>query len=460
MMMKQIKDFAFFLLFMLAIRGIAQQDFTLSTLDNVHQTSYVFPSKITSNKISIGLPVLSRLYFDFSNSGFTYHDIIRKRADDSLTINMDNMIGKLKEKNYLTFGMQTDLISIGLRWKNDQYFSFNVSEKIYSRLIYPKDLIVLLWEGNGKSLLGKRASFDGLGYDFFHYHEFAFGYYRKYREKWEFGGRIKYLKGVTNIYTKKSNVGLYTDAETYDLTFDGEMEIYTSGINELTDSTYQFDLIPYLWKKNTGFAFDLGASYQFNDKISFSASIVDLGWIKWRHDTRNFKQEKVDFYFSGIDLKRAFNQNDTTGEKTLQQLEDSIKNTFDLQDYQGSYTTFLNTRLYISGTYQLTEKISVGGIFHAEMIKKRFRPSITGYGHIKLTKWLNASATYSIYNRSWFNLGVGFSVTLGPLQWYFASDNLMGVWVPHLTKNVHLTTGINLVFGKEREPEASEMQID
>ena len=39
-----------------------------------------------------------------------------------------------------------------------------------------------------------------------------------------------------------------------------------------------------------GFALDLGAEYQFNDKLKFYASVLDLGFIRWGAENYRFTQ--------------------------------------------------------------------------------------------------------------------------------------------------------------------------
>ncbi len=222
----------FFTLSMFALGfASAQQDFTLHQLTNTHQSTYVNLTNRPETKISIGIPMLGGYYVNIGNSGFTYNDIITVRPDDSLEINMDNVISKLNDRNYLTTQFQLDYLTAGFYFKKKHYITINVTEKISSRFTYPKDLIVLLWEGNGKSLLGQRANFDGIGYDFMQYREYAIGYNYELNDKWAVGGRLKYLKGITNIYTKTSTLGMTTDEKTFDLTFDGEIDMYTSGVN-------------------------------------------------------------------------------------------------------------------------------------------------------------------------------------------------------------------------------------
>src|ERR1035437_10652335 len=79
----------------------AQQDLTLYNMEMVPQRMYDNPAfKPTYSRVNIGLPVISSEYFNLSNSGFKYSDLIRHRSsDDSLHIDAAHMLGKLAKNN-------------------------------------------------------------------------------------------------------------------------------------------------------------------------------------------------------------------------------------------------------------------------------------------------------------------------------------------------------------------------
>src|SRR5687767_2746574 len=111
----------------------AQQSLTLYNMEVVPQRMYANPAFFPSySKVNIGLPIISSQYFNLSNSGFKYSDLIKHRADDSLYVDYNNMLSKLKKNNYLTVAAQPDLLSFGFAIKKN-YFSFNMTEKVNFR---------------------------------------------------------------------------------------------------------------------------------------------------------------------------------------------------------------------------------------------------------------------------------------------------------------------------------------
>jgi hypothetical protein len=414
----------------------------------VPQVGYTNPSFMPKSKINIGIPVLSSFYVSSSNSGFAYNDIIQKRADDSLVLNMENLIKEIDDRNYWTTALQTDLLSFGIRIKKN-YFSFNATEKVYSRFIYPKDMIQMAWEGNGKSFVGKRINMDALAYDFSHYREYSFGYAREFTEKLTVGAKLKYLYGMENVHTQSFKLGLTTDENTFDLTLDAAMHVNTAGLqkfdgdNELTPGKYLFGA------QNRGFGMDLGASYNLNEKISLSASVLDLGFIHWKDDIKNYVQDEVKTVYRGIDMDKVLTLKDMDRESMVKASLDSAKNIFDIKETSDPYTTILAARTMIGGSYKINNKQDAGAIIYTEFAKGRPRMGLSLSYNTHFLRWLSASVNYSVYNRSYFNIGTGLAVNLWPVQLYLISDNVASVFVPHMTKNVHLRTGINIILGRK-----------
>ena len=140
----------------------AQQDFILYHMPSIPQITQVDPASMPDSKLDIGLPIISSVYGSAFNTGFSMGDLFYQNANGIMMPDVDNAISKMKDNNFLILNAHTDLLFVGFRSKNN-FFSFNVTEKLDFTFNYPKDLIIMAMEGNGNNLLGKRASFDGLG---------------------------------------------------------------------------------------------------------------------------------------------------------------------------------------------------------------------------------------------------------------------------------------------------------
>ncbi|RYM34090.1 hypothetical protein ERX46_09020 [Brumimicrobium glaciale] len=432
--------------------AIAQKNYTFYALENTAQSHYFNPAFKPSAKVSVSIPGLSMHSFGASNSGFNLSNLFNERPqDDSLQIDPQKALSKMKDKNFLTFESYNEIFAFGIK-VNKNYFSFGITNRLNASFIYTKDLFTIAIEGNGKSLLGERASFDGTGINLNSYVEYALGFNREINDKLDVGVRMKILSGIANVNTRKSEFGIHTNKTTFDLTFDGSAIINTSGIKPFYDTLATDDYMPsdnaYNFK-NFGLAFDLGASYKLTEKIKVSASLLDLGFITWKTENATFEIDEINYRFEGVYLNQFLT--DST-EAVFQQLQDTLKDVFSQEESSENYRTGLATRFYLGGTYELTEKFKVGATLYNEIIKSNYRVAAIVSGTIQLKNWLSATINYSQYARSFGSIGAGVSLRGGPIQFFVASDNILGFIAPQNSKNVHLSFGLNLLFGKPDKP--------
>jgi len=136
-------------------------------MPSIPQITQVDPASMPDSKLDIGLPIISSVYGSAFNTGFSFGDIFNLQNNGSFTPNMDFILDskKMRDNNFFILNGSTDLLFLGFK-KNSNFYSFNITEKFDFTFNYPRDLVVMALEGNGNNLLGKRASFDGLGIDF------------------------------------------------------------------------------------------------------------------------------------------------------------------------------------------------------------------------------------------------------------------------------------------------------
>lgn len=444
-----------YLIFLIALKCPAQQDLTLHGMTTIPQLKYTNPAFMPECKYYIGLPFISSWYFNFNNNGFVVSDLLKKRDDDSIYFDVDNMISKLSKNNYLSAARQIDYLSAGMK-KNDEHYFFNITRKDFIRFSYPKDLIILLFKGN-EAFIGKTANLEETGLHVSQYIEFGFGVAKNFNETLIIGAKIKYLFGISNISTKKSNISLYTAPGTYEITAKADVLLNTSGSvsNKLNSVSGK--------KINHGFSIDMEASYLINNKVNISASIIDLGFISWRENPKNYKIEDASFTFTGIDIFDFFDTTNTSD--PIQSVIDSLKTTFEIEESSNAYNHTLIPRIYIGTSYLLNDNSDLSLLIQSEYFNKTLYPSLTiGYNR-KIIDKVAVSINYSILNRSYNNIGLGFSMNLWPVQLYLVSDNIYYLFnlgmtsnfpgidrnliIPLKTKNAHVRFGVNLIFGRE-----------
>lgn len=465
----------------------AQQDLTIYYMDNIPQRMYQNPSFRPTYKVNIGLPVISSIYADYMSTTITPEALFSTETGTPI-LKLNQFQTEIKKNNYIGLNTKIDLLSFGFQVGEKNYFSFNATENIFTRTNLPEGMLLLPLTGNaGFDDHGGDLSFKNFGTNFLHYREYGLGWQREWNEKLSVGAKVKYLYGMENIYTKNSSYNLNTNQDTWDWTLSGSMDIRTSGlpINTYIDSNGNIavgdeeleiandDVSGYLFKrKNHGLGIDLGGQYQVSEKLSVNASVIDLGFIRWKSYNENFRTNEADFVYTGLDLTELIYAGSATEDSLdaiVDRLQKDFQNQTSLSVNQTAYSSPLITRVHLGGQYQLYKTDKTGGkagvLFQTEVYQKALRPSVTLSYNQAVGRWLNASVSYSYINNSFKNLGAGLSLNLGPVQIYAVADNLLALnmteftdngesqgMFPKSAKNIHVHAGLNLTFGgKEKD---------
>ncbi len=475
------------LIILLAVLGgksWAQQDLTLYFMDNITQVSYTNPSTRPMGTVNIGLPGISSVYGNTMNTIFTPKDVFDVGDDGVPTLRVDHLKKMWKKRNYIGAHVEVDLLSFGFAAKKN-YFSFNATENVFFRATLPGDMLRFPFTGNANfdQLENGTLDFSNFRIDFNHYREYSFGMYRQWNEKLEVGAKLKYLYGMENIHTKTSDITWRTDEEEFDWHLNGQLVVNTSGVYPLLDSIdgnselENEEYVDYLLKKkNHGLAIDLGGTYTLSERLKVSASLIDLGFIRWNDNNRNLRSNKAEFIFTGIDFSDAVFVPDSlmadTIESITNDLIDEVANTYGVEDNTDKYANMLVSRFYLGATYEHYNKDNksntIGALIHGEIYHGKIRPSLTVSYSYQLSKHLQTTLSYSLVNRDYKNVGFGMSLNLGPLQAYAVADNVLAgvmsnltytesgaispstdILYPYYSKNIHVRAGVNLTFGRD-----------
>jgi hypothetical protein len=465
------------LIFLGAFTGlIAQQNTTLFFMHKVPQANFVNPALQHECIFNIGgliLPIagqiLPPIHQTIGTTGFSYKNLLYyDKSIDSLIhplhpdFDVERFLKRLRKVNYIYDETHINLLNIGMKFQDKFYFSFSAQEKIDFKFSIPKDLIILGYELNGKSFLGETADLTGLGFSSTYYREFALGASMVLNEKLTLGAKAKILFGQINAWTKSNTITWNTEENDFYYTFDVDYEMTISqpfyGIRDMyydyeNDSmvleldTLEPDVKDIVFSfKNPGMALDLGAIYKLNNKITLHASLIDLGFIRWKDNVNTLKVDGK-LYFDGLNVTHYLQDDDSLNEEMFDDWKDSVIQIFEPEYQPTKYTSFLTPQLYLGGTYLLTDKYNVGFLYRGALLQNRYLSSITFSGTGNIKKWFSATLTYSIINNAYMNIGAGVVMKAGPAQFYIVSDNVMGPIWPQSTRDLNFRMGVNLLFG-------------
>jgi hypothetical protein len=426
--------------------GNAQYDQTIYNLPTVIQKNQANPAFIPKMKYHFGVPGLSSMYAGFGNSGFSYSQVFTRRGDDSLIFNSTELLNALGTKNNFHVNVSEQWLNAGYKW-NEYYFSLSVSDIVDVNLNYPKELVQFAVKGNG-DYIGKTADFGGTSLRYLHYREYAFGAAMEVDKKLNVGAKVKFLFGKSGINTKNLDAKITTTENTFALTTESNILInssmpkswYDGGGEDVSNKKYLF------YTGNFGLAFDMGASYKYDSKISFSASVIDLGYIQFERFTKNFANDNVTWTFEGIDLWNFEGIDSTEVDNKITAIGDSLMDKFKLTTESSKFKTMLTAKIYLAGNYKLSQKEDLGIVLRSEIYDKVWRPAFTASYSYKVNDKFAAMASYTIASRAYFNIGLGMVYNWAPIQVYLTTDNFVGIFVPDLVRTTNIHFGVNIIF--------------
>ena len=425
----------------ITIKVFAQYDHTLYYLHTVPQTTLYNPSTIPDYSYHFSFPFLSSIYSGMGSTGATYNDAFIPRNDDSLVVNVDGIINSLGNNNTIHSQEALQIFSIGARY-DKLYLSASISEIVDINFDYSKDFASLLAYGNEASI-GKTLDLGRTSMKAQHYREYALGAAYQINEALNIGVRGKLLFGKSAIDTETLEGSITTSEDNYYITTHTNVTINTSlpdSIDMMAKKSY------YLSSNNMGMAFDFGASYKINKKISITASVLDLGWIKYDRYLKNFSNEDVTWTYKGIDAMQFDGLSEDDRTEKFNEIKDSLIDMFKLNETENEFKVQLTAKLYFGASYKISESGNIGLLARAEIYRKEWRPSFSlSYQH-SIDEHLGLIASYTIADNSYTNFGVGIVVKLSSIQIYATTDNILGIVMPDLAHYTNIHFGINFIF--------------
>ena len=229
-------------------------------------------------------------------------------------------------------------------------------------------------------------------------------------------------------------------------------------------------------KKNTGFAFDFGGTYEVVERLQLQLSAHDIGFIRWQDDIANYGTDDASFAFDGVDLTEFLFQEQADFSNEFQNEADSLltelEETFDFEKTEGKFNTGLNGFLRYGASYEVIENEKFRGTGWCNVTHGVGRSSIDfqaslGYNQ---TFWnaIQAGVHATKSGDLPFTLGGGLSLNAGFFQVYALVENFAvaplaevtivneenssensTVFLPASTADLRMHFGVNFTFNRD-----------
>jgi len=462
------------LLIILKFSLVAAQNNTLYLIHSIPQANQLNPAIKHNCRIYLSLPVISSVRESTRNTSFGFHDVIHTGSgalSDTYYLDIENLEKKIRRMNYSLFNTDIDLLGIGITL-NDWYFTLNISNHLSMQGSYPDDVLSLK-DGNWNVNEGEAIpiKLNRIGVNATAWNSIGVSGSKEFFDGFRIGARVKYLNGMANLNTRKSNIELNTTSDPITLEAMVHYKInstlpvnlgYSSRglVSSIDFSPATHNLVGnYIFNGNRGLAFDGGVVYDIDEVTQATASFTDLGFIWWRNNVNNFTGDG-EFVFSGIDLNQYFN-NPNQGD-LLQALQDSLLNSFHASSASNGYITMLPLNLYGGITRELIPNLKAGAMTWIEVNGPHIRPSLTLSLNATPFRAFAASLSYTIMNNKLNQFGAGLAFGDRGAQFYILTDNIpvrftrdvsTSLIYPYNARMICLRFGLNLFFGCDEKEE-------
>ncbi|EJX05001.1 hypothetical protein EVA_06898 [gut metagenome] len=305
---------AIFLL-LVTVSGQAQFLRTSYFMEGTHYRQQLNPALAPGHGY-LNLPVIGSLNATINSSSLGFQDIIDiiDNSDDANYFTNPDFIDRLDATNNLNVNLSTDILSAGW-YKGKNFWSFNIGLHNDIGASIPKSMFEFMNTVNSLSgsdwnrLRDLNATVNGQSLRINSYAEVGLGFARNINSRLTVGGRLKALLGVANMKLDIHNISVNSnisgwDGQTdlgslspeqlaalrghaninVDATLESSSKLLELKQEEGSDYINEFDFGSFGFA-GFGSAIDLGASYKLTKRLTLSASILDLGFIKWSKGT-------------------------------------------------------------------------------------------------------------------------------------------------------------------------------
>ncbi|EKU89556.1 DUF5723 family protein [Bacteroides oleiciplenus] len=384
----------------------------------------------------VNLPVIGSLTAEVSSNSLGIQDVIDIFDSDGEFYNNDKFYNRLKGMNELNISLNTDVISFGF-YKGKSFWSFNVGARVDVDATIPKTMFEYLravdvenfnWEGQQAfNIQNEKLRLNS-------YIEVGAGYSRAINERLTIGGKAKLLLGAGNInlkinqlYISAKEAGIDSELQ---LKADAYLEASAKGLDLEEENGYITDLDNNNFGiSGYGAGFDLGASYQVMKNLTFSAAILDLGFISWGKSSTQIAESN----------KNTIINKDNYGDSS-EVLDFEL---YGLQKKENkSRTTSLSPTMVLGGEYGLLDnKLGLGLLSTTRFGQLKTYSELTLSANYRPNTLINASLSYSMIQGG-ETFGIAFKVgplMLGTDYMYFGNNS----------KHVNAFIGLSIPLGKK-----------
>lgn len=498
--MKRIASF--FLAAIFAVTAMAQSEVnSTAMLTNAPYRHFINPAFEPITDGYFYIPALSHLGLNVGNNSLSMSSLIINQDGQTMwTLNPNSKVNPLDDirRNMLiNANVNVNLLGFGFRTKRRGFVHVNLSQRVDAGVTLPKDLFQFALGGGMTDLEGNNSfNLTSLGLQAQTYTELGLGYsHHTPSEKWTWGFKVKLLLGEAYAGMSGKKLRLDASSESWDLAGNGQLRLaaplkaYPTTLDGQTlfgegeNQNGQFDwsdnlafTTPAAYVNGAGAAVDLGFVFKPIKFLSVSASLTDVGFIKW------FKGMKYNYsingHFEGAGEVNYADYTDNEGQFDSQRLTDTLTtrltnvavNALHTENGSTGFSSLLTMKLNASVEgHFLNEKLGVGAYSKTMLYNSRIYEEVTLGAFARPFNWFNLGVSYSFLNGKWSNLGVALGLRGGPLMLTLAADYVPTTFavlpstgkmtIPYKSQGINFEMGLGIVWGWKQKKAVVETDL-
>lgn len=469
--------FVTYLFFILGFAAHSQNKQLLYGFEEIPQSLLVNPGSIAPEGFYVGVPFLSQLHISAGSSGVTVYDIFRESGID-INERISNAIFEMSNSDFFTVNQQLEIVSFGWRSKSDIYFSGGIYQELDMITYFPRDMAILAWEGN-HDYIGYEFDFGDISSTGDLLAVYHFGANKKINDKLTVGLRVKLYSSMFN-YQSTGNSGTFItrlgdgSENIYEHILQHiDMTVNTSGYASLRDENSGVSGASQVVNRilgraffggNLGVGFDVGATYDINDRWTVSGSILDVGAIFHSNDVETYKASG-NYTLHGIELLFP-GLNDEENIPYYENIGNALKEQIPIDTLNVNYTQWRPVKMnaglvYRLGGYGASGKCdcrnpgrsdaeqAVGLQLFSILRPKAPQYAATFFYYRRIGGFLSGKVAYTLDAFSYKNIGIAVAADIGKVNFYMAADNLLTYGNIAKANNLSLQAGLNIKLQKE-----------
>lgn len=458
-----MKKIYLIIVFILASVSLSAQNLRTGYFLDGYSYRYQFNPALQGDRGFLAIPIFSRIGVGVESS-IGLRDYLYPTSSGTLAtflhpeISNDVVMRNLGNRTIANTNVDLNVLAFGFRVKKS-YHTFDVSLKGNMDITLPGDVFRFMKVGGSDG--NAVYDFSDLSLSSDAYAQVAYGFSRRFLDKFNVGIRLKGLMGIESMRTKIKDLSLKMDGDQWMVKAEGNAMFSSipaalaAGEDDITTE----QLMSLVQKPNIGFAVDLGVSVDLFKYLTLSASIVDLGLISW-NNVATYRLSNEPWVYEGFNLSTDQNVSSNFNEQLDAELN-KLGSLFNVEDMTPEMKAkhmqklAMTAHVGVEARLPFYERLSVGILgthrFNGSHSWTEGRFSLNW----ALLRWFSLAANYAISD---LGHSYGAAINLHPkgFSLFLGTDSFRPVtalapgegFVPLNEINTNVVLGVNFPFGK------------